>query len=941
MRNILAICLILIVAPKLHAQPSIQGAKLTSELLQDALVETYTVKGQVYLVKNKLVDADEFRSGLQLDDSMLVTLPLTDRKAIGPIANSYVFLVSRPPNADQFGLEINQFTGNYRILLIEKDSLRQTLVAELGRLSTDPEQSRLTSKRNIFRAFPESAPTGTEYYLVVQRSTTSFMRSIFPASLNHLAIGNYQERVTLQRSKVTEAALIAGMLLMLAISNFFLFLQRPEDKASPFIGLFAIIYAVRHMTTEGLWAELIVEHPNFLQWCGAIIVYTATTTSILCFAQFLRQTFKLYFPFRFLMALWVWNAIACVTITMVNASTFWVPVFFPLLLVSLGYIVRGLVRAIRAKSQGALQASIGVLLLIGGYINDALVATNTIEGPYISYYTAVIFVFIQSSIVGQNFATAFRTAERLSRHLAKEVERQTRNIKTILRHIHQGIFTVSGEARLVGDDHSAYLDDLLEETGYEGRSIDEILLERTNLSNDEKSRLRSVLDFSLDESELNFEINQASFIDEFEYKTPGGQTKLLKAEWSPVILADEDRVEKILVTLRDVTKLKQLEAQAAEHKETMAIISEVIEINPDRFTNFVKICKTFLCENERLIDQCNEADQEVLKILFINMHTMKGAARTYHLKKLTDVMHDAEQFYAVLQKGQDRWDKSRLRSDLAAVQEVFAVYEDVWCNKLGRDVSGQQVEIGVDTLRKSIEVLQELDSEIQAHPNLSPVFDDLRKTYFNLYYRNGQVVFDQIFEELPRLARDLDKEVPETIYDLTNIGFTLDGIEMIQNIFVHLLRNSMDHGIETKQVRLDKGKPANGRIQLEMLTDEQGRYLLVYQDDGRGLNIERIRSLGIERGLLSDGQKASLVDVASLIFESGFSTSKVVSDISGRGVGMGAVKQFLEESGGSIAIIPNGEPEGGFVSFKTVIQMSPNYCHLFAADEIRLLKQIA
>ena len=115
------------------------------------------------------------------------------------------------------------------------------------------------------------------------------------------------------------------------------------------------------------------------------------------------------------------------------------------------------------------------------------------------------------------------------------------------------------------------------------------------------------------------------------------------------------------------------------------------------------------------------------------------------------------------------------------------------------------------------------------------------------------------------------------------------------------MRNSVDHGIETAEVRRAKGKPAEGRLLLRAY-HEGGQVNIEITDDGAGLNLDRIRAKGIERGLISAEQAARMSDrdAAQLIFAPGFSTAEQVTSVSGRGVGMDVVKTNIERIGGTI-----------------------------------------
>ena len=124
----------------------------------------------------------------------------------------------------------------------------------------------------------------------------------------------------------------------------------------------------------------------------------------------------------------------------------------------------------------------------------------------------------------------------------------------------------------------------------------------------------------------------------------------------------------------------------------------------------------------------------------------------------------------------------------------------------------------------------------------------------------------------------------------------------LRNVLVHLIRNSLDHGIESPSDRKSENKEETGKIVIRSEIILGGKLVITYEDDGAGLNVARIRDIGIKKGLISDTDNLQPKDIAELIFHEGFSTRSQVTSISGRGVGMNAVRNFLTESGGAINI---------------------------------------
>ena len=163
-----------------------------------------------------------------------------------------------------------------------------------------------------------------------------------------------------------------------------------------------------------------------------------------------------------------------------------------------------------------------------------------------------------------------------------------------------------------------------------------------------------------------------------------------------------------------------------------------------------------------------------------------------------------------------------------------------------------------------------------------------------------------VFNKFPRLVRDLARKADK------EINFTMRGedteldrsvIENISDPLIHLLRNSVDHGIESPEERNNHGKSRNGNITLSA-RHEQGHIVISVEDDGKGIDVERVKGKAIERGLLTSNEAASLShdDTIDLIFASGLSTARSVTDISGRGVGMDIVRNNIEQLNGSILV---------------------------------------
>jgi two-component system, chemotaxis family, sensor kinase CheA len=170
-----------------------------------------------------------------------------------------------------------------------------------------------------------------------------------------------------------------------------------------------------------------------------------------------------------------------------------------------------------------------------------------------------------------------------------------------------------------------------------------------------------------------------------------------------------------------------------------------------------------------------------------------------------------------------------------------------------------------------------------------------------------------VTERLPRAARDVARKVGKQVeVDVSGAEIEIDRaiLDELSDPLLHVLRNAVDHGIEAPHLRVLAGKPATGRITLQARR-ERDRVILEIADDGKGMDPARLRAAAVERGALSAAHAAALSDREALLLAClpGVSTAEVVTDVSGRGVGLDAVKRTVESLGGALEI--DGAPGAG------------------------------
>jgi two-component system chemotaxis sensor kinase CheA len=245
-------------------------------------------------------------------------------------------------------------------------------------------------------------------------------------------------------------------------------------------------------------------------------------------------------------------------------------------------------------------------------------------------------------------------------------------------------------------------------------------------------------------------------------------------------------------------------------------------------------------------------------------------------------------------EGEKQRDNS-IRVDTARLDQVLNLSGEIGLTKNRLNSLRSDIING----RNDTDTMHALD---QAVSQLDLLVSDLQ----NAVMKTRMQPIGRLFQKYPRIARDLARSLGKDV-DLvlagedTEIDKTM--IEDLSDPIIHLIRNAVDHGIESTPERLAAGKPEKSQVRLEA-RQEGDHIVLIVADDGRGMNPERLRAKAVEKGLITDEEANTMDERQSfnLIMLPGFSTKDVASDVSGRGVGMDVVKTNITKLNGSVEI---------------------------------------
>jgi two-component system chemotaxis sensor kinase CheA len=520
-----------------------------------------------------------------------------------------------------------------------------------------------------------------------------------------------------------------------------------------------------------------------------------------------------------------------------------------------------------------------------------------------------------------------RTLERKVEERTAALKQKNEDIANMFSNMHQGLFTIA-EGGLIHPEYATYLETIFETKAIANRNFVDFMFSNSTLSSDVIDAASTSVASIVGEDSMMYEFNSHLLVGELTLEFSDKPNKLIELDWDPIV-DEQDVVTKLMVTVRDVTALKALQAEAEGQRQELMMIGEILAVDAEKFSDFIEGSSGFVDRCRTIIEQTEQKDLGKLAELFRNIHTVKGNARTYGLKHITDTVHRIENTYDQLRKNDEmQWQPQELLGELAFAEQAIKVYSGIFRDKLGRD--GKQGVAGSRVDREQIKRLMDRISALSDTELPANVVNVVRDTYNSLAAIESEpleAVVADVIKSVQSLAEELGKPAPEIQINENHIFTRKEAHGLLNNIFMHVLRNALDHGIEAPSERLEKGKPEQGSIQIDAAEHDGGVSFSV-RDDGRGMALSKVFAKAVELGLYPAGSsRPAASEIANLVFASGFSTADAVTEVSGRGVGMDAVRDFLETAGGSIEVrLDTGDENADFRSFTTVIHLPSSLC---------------
>lgn len=315
-------------------------------------------------------------------------------------------------------------------------------------------------------------------------------------------------------------------------------------------------------------------------------------------------------------------------------------------------------------------------------------------------------------------------------------------------------------------------------------------------------------------------------------------------------------------------------------------------------------------------DEKFELDFSLIVISDDSLDNILAAAR--NVSEIEKVLGDAYEFEPVKEE-----EKTAVVQAQAAAKETTAVTQQAKGGEkkaVSKPVVNRTVRVDIEKLDVLMNLVSELiiaknslvsasTSEGSSNAGFNEQIEYLESVTTNLHesvMKVRMVPIESVVSKFPRMIRDLSKKLDKKMElymsgEETELDRTV--VDEIGDPLMHLLRNAADHGLESADVRAKLGKPEVGSIFLDAYQDGNN-VIIEVRDDGAGIDVEEVKKTAIERGVITpeQGESMSEKDIINLLFHAGFSTSKKISDVSGRGVGLDVVKSKIESLSGEVEV---------------------------------------
>ena len=488
--------------------------------------------------------------------------------------------------------------------------------------------------------------------------------------------------------------------------------------------------------------------------------------------------------------------------------------------------------------------------------------------------------------------------------------KEIRYRESLFKKMDLGIVTFGQNLEVKRSSISTTISAILGDEGINKRNIIESVYDKSELSGEEKRSIHFHFTSVLGMGEMQWRLSSGNLPEDVPFKIKGKRSTV-RLRYIPII--EDDTVQQISIVLQDITEYKKMESEAIRREKEIEKIFALLQVSDNVFELFMDETRS-LFENIKadlkLIRSSDEKEgKEIAGRMFRHVHTIKANSKLFKLNSIQDVAHEVEDYLSDLRSDKIPFEKSAF---MALTQKVMAISEEIYSYaSLRKEILGSVDSKKDHSLKYRVQWIRSLLNQfanILRNPQFEPrhlkvIQKELGRalsSFDRVSIRDHVKGYDGMIQDV---SSQLGKKIGGLEIDLEYQFFEANTLARINDILVHCIRNSIDHGIETPEERLKAGKSETGHIKLSMV-QERDVILIKLEDDGHGIEVDKVKAKAVEKEILTPAEAENMEtsDALALIFHPGFSTADQVSTISGRGLGMDAVKDAVERINGHLKI---------------------------------------
>ncbi len=508
-----------------------------------------------------------------------------------------------------------------------------------------------------------------------------------------------------------------------------------------------------------------------------------------------------------------------------------------------------------------------------------------------------------------------------------------------------GFLTFAEDLRIVAANMVGLVH-IFEKKDPHGLSLGEYLIARSSLTEVQKTNTEFHFSNVIGMGSIQWKISCGNFIDELEIYSLGKKYSL-KLSYMPNYTGN--KITSVCIIIQDISEHKKVQSQAVRREQEIEKIFALLQVSDSLFELFMDETRELFDEIKKDLKQLRHESNtnSILTIserMFRSVHTIKANSKLFKLVSIEDVSHEVETYLAELKEGKVEFSNEALQQ---LTRKVIAISEEIYSYASLRKEILSSFDRKKDlNLKYRIQWIRSLLSQfafILRNPSFEPWhLKDIKREFGRALSSFDKLSLKDYIKGYNNMVHDIavrsHKKVAALETQLDAHYFDGKTLARINDILVHCLRNAVDHGIETPEVRGALGKSEAGTIKIKSY-EVAGNIQIIIEDDGRGVDFDKVKKKAVASGLATEASLSKMQDheVLELLFHPGFTTTDRISHISGRGLGMDAIRESARQLHGNLII--QQSPKSGATVVLEIPSNTEELLNLFSIFDLKRTTQ--